>query len=587
MKNCKHAICGVSLARRSERIALFFGLALATFPQQAWGHASLVHSSPAPYTRLERPPRQVELVFNERIESVFHSLRIVDSHGNEIETEAARTADGGETLLTPVSTLAPGEYGVYWRINSLDGHQVQGQFGFGVASDPPSEAQVIAWKPTAGRGLPPWFFPVIKGLGLLALSIWFGFYIVLVLAGGTEKASVTSAISHDFVRRAARLSRVGGAAFLLLELLALAAKTAAFTGGSLLSALNPANLMATLTGSSYGEWWAIRFAAGVLLLLLGIAARWRATGDRWLQAISWVLAAVIIISIAVTGHAQAATGNLLLAETMQGLHLAASIFWAGGLFYLGIGAGTALDSVEAGPNPPSETSVQWLSSIAPRFSRLAQACVATIFVTGIYNSWIHIPSWTAFVTTGYGRTLLGKLFWVLLTLLVAFINWRKVLPELSRLRHGMLEKLRWVPRFQLLLQSEFAGCVIIFATVAMLTNMPPASADPQASPRELRATSGAYEVLLRVEPARLGTNTVTVTLLGASGERLSDARKVTIYLRSLEMDMGLATGEALPGADGSYSSEMTFSMNGRWRVSVEVLPALGEAFVVEYDLTIS
>jgi copper transport protein len=587
MKNCGRAICGLSLAGRSQRIAVLFALVIAMCPQRMWGHASLVNSSPAPYTRVDRPPRQIELVFNERIESVFHSLRIVGSQGNEIETEAARTAEGGETLLTPVGKLALGQYGVYWRINSLDGHQVQGQFGFGVASDPPGEAQVIAWKPAVGRGLPASFFPLIKGLALLALSIWFGFYGVLVLVRGTDKASVTSGINDNFVARSARLSRVGGAAFLLLELFALAGKTAAFTGSSLSSALNPANLMATLTGSSYGEWWTIRFAAGVLLLLLAIAVRWRTTGNRWPQAISWLLAVLIMVSIAVTGHAQAATGNLVLAESMQGLHLAASIVWAGGLFYLGIGAGTALDSIDPESNPEGEPSIQWLSSIAPHFSRLAQLSVAMIFVTGIYNSWIHIPSWAAFVTTGYGRTLLGKLFWVGVTLSVAFINWRKVLPELSRLRRGMLEKLRWVPRFQLLVQSEFAGCVIIFATVAMLTNMPPASADPQASPRELRAKSGAYEVLLRVEPARLSTNTVTVTVLGASGERLTDARKVTIYLRSLEMDMGLATGEALAGTDGTYSSDMTFSMNGRWRVSVEVLPTLGDAFVVEYDLTIS
>ena len=203
-----------------------------------------------------------------------------------------------------------------------------------------------------------------------------------------------------------------------------------------------------------------------------------------------------------------------------------------------------------------------------------------------YNTWLHMPSLSAFTTTGYGQALLGKLIWVAITMSVAFINWRKVLPELTRFRAGVAEQLKWLPRFSPLLQAEFAGCVIIFATVAMLTNLPPATADPSAGPRELKQKSGSTEVALRIEPGKLGQNQVSLSLADGAGKPLTNVKKVMVYLRMMDMDMGLTSAEAVAQPLGGFAADAVFSMSGHWKVSVEVTPGSGDAFVVEYDVTI-
>lgn len=558
-------------------------LLLAVFgrPVNLLAHASLLHSQPSPGTILENPPANIELVFNERIESVFHSLQVVNAQGEEVPTGDATVTDGGESLRVAMPAMPAGKYAVYWRINSLDGHQVQGQFGFGVGAAAPTELEVAAWKPVARSSVPEWFFPLLKGLDLLALSIWLGGLGLAALAGGGGNlGEQASSLQQRWLRLIGLGSRAAGAAFLALEIVGLAGKTAAFMGSSLAAALSVKFLQATLVGSSYGHWWVIRFAAGMALFIAGLLRSADGRSSTAARLAQWISGGVLLASIAATGHAQAAANQLFLAELMHGVHLAAALLWAGGLFHLGIGVGMALADGE------QAAAVDWLSWLGPRFSRLAQVCVALMILTGIYNTWLHVPSWAAFLSTGYGRALLGKLFWVAVAMCVAFLNWRKVLPELVRLRQGAQEHMKWVARFQPLLQAEFAGAVIIFATVAMLTNMAPASADPQAGVRELRRKSGAYEVALKVEPGQLGQNKLSVELLDGAGTPVKDARKVMVYLRSLDMDMGLTTGEAHPMAAGGYAADMAFSMSGRWSVSVEVTPARGDAFMVEFELTI-
>ena len=50
--------------------------------------------------------------------------------------------------------------------------------------------------------------------------------------------------------------------------------------------------------------------------------------------------------------------------------------------------------------------------------------------------------------------------------------------------------------------------------------------------------------------------------------------------------MGLTSVEASALPAGGFAAETVFPMSGRWKVSVEVTPASGDAFVVEYDVTI-
>ncbi|MSO20126.1 MAG: hypothetical protein EXQ56_06615 [Acidobacteria bacterium] len=567
-------------------LALMLCCGLAFMPQNLKAHATLVHMQPDAGARLNQPPAQIILVFNERIESVFHALRVVNSQGGELETGEIRVVDGGETLSATLPPMPAGPYAVYWKINSLDGHQVQGQFGFGLQSEPPNEQNLVDWTPVTAPSVPPWLFPLLKGLHLIALAAWLGGLFAWIFVFLPHQRPEFSLWRNAFATRSRRVILFSAAAVLFIELTSLTAKTASFTGGPIRSALAAAPLSAVLTGSSFGLWWTIRFAAAALLLAFTAwATKTSASTSASTPAfragnalLGGVLSTAIFITIAATGHALAAGEMTLLAQAMHGIHLCASTLWVGGLMHMLIAVSQA-DVEQA-------NAALWLEQIASRFSRVAQIFVAALFLTGIYNTWLHVPAWSSFLDSAYGRVLTTKLVWVLITLGVASVNWKRVLPELARFRQNPATALRWIPRFESLLMAEVAGSLVILGAVALLTNMPPASASAQGGARELRQQAGGYTISLRLDPAKLGRNVARIALNDGTGTVRSDARRITVFLKSLDMDMGLASAPAVPQPDGSYQAEVVISMAGRWSISVEVAPAEGDAFVAEFHAEI-
>jgi copper transport protein len=220
-----------------------------------------------------------------------------------------------------------------------------------------------------------------------------------------------------------------------------------------------------------------------------------------------------------------------------------------------------------------------------RFSQMAKVCVVVIVATGVYNAWLHMPSWSSFLTADYGRVLLGKIILLVPMLLAALINWKRVLPALLSFAPRPEVARQWLGRYAGLLRAETALGVAILALVAVLTTLPPASAVTAGGPATQTVRQGAVSVSLSLTPNKVGSNQAVVVLRDAGGAAIADARRVTIYLRSLDMDMGLETFQAQPTSDGNYGAEVNLSMAGRWLVSVEVSPARGDTFITEFRIS--
>ena len=90
---------------------------------------------------------------------------------------------------------------------------------------------------------------------------------------------------------------------------------------------------------------------------------------------------------------------------------------------------------------------------------------------------------------------------------------------------------------------------------------------------------------LSLDSAQTGTRHAVVTLADPSGQRMGDAREVTLYLAMQDMDMGLERIQAKRFPDGSYQADLPLTMAGKWKVSVEVTPARGDGFVTEFELS--
>jgi copper transport protein len=216
---------------------------------------------------------------------------------------------------------------------------------------------------------------------------------------------------------------------------------------------------------------------------------------------------------------------------------------------------------------------------------MARICVLVLLVTGIYAAWLHIPNWRAFVSTDYGVALLIKLFLVSLILLIGAVNWRRVLPALAGFALLPETYGKWAGRFRTLIRTETALGVAVLVAVAILTSLPPATVVAMAGPADLTKRNEDMIVNLRLDAVRVGTVHSVVKLQDLTGRTISDAKRVTLFVRMLDMDMGLETIETQSAPSGGYQADIPLPMAGKWSVSVEVSPSHGDTFVAEFDIS--
>jgi methionine-rich copper-binding protein CopC len=91
----------------------------------------LKQAEPPAGSTLKGSPAQVKLVFTERLERAYSSIRVVDQRGQQVDSK-----DGGVDPSNPVllrvtlPPLRPGTYRVVWRVLSIDADITEGDFAF-------------------------------------------------------------------------------------------------------------------------------------------------------------------------------------------------------------------------------------------------------------------------------------------------------------------------------------------------------------------------------------------------------------------------------------------------------------------------
>jgi len=113
------------------RIGIGFLSLLLLGPVNGWTHAYLVKSIPARRANLSQALARVQLWFNERIEGRFSHLAIWDAEGKQVDNGDLQVSpDDPKQLSVGVPSLLSGTYIVKYRVLSVDGHIVEGQFPF-------------------------------------------------------------------------------------------------------------------------------------------------------------------------------------------------------------------------------------------------------------------------------------------------------------------------------------------------------------------------------------------------------------------------------------------------------------------------
>ncbi|KFG07409.1 copper-binding protein [Streptomyces scabiei] len=363
----------------------------------ASAHAALKGSDPADGSVLDVAPKDITLRFTESVSLLQDSIRVVDPENRAVDTGKPGRAGGrSDTASVTLPTgLDDGTYTIAWRVVSADSHPISGALLFSVGE--PSATTAVLPADLTEDPLTSSLYDITRyfAYGALALLIGVAFFLAVVLGGPSEALR--------------RLLPAGWLALLLASAVLLLLRGPYERGTGVGAALDLSVLRETLV-SRPGLALLARLAllaAGALLLV-----RVRRQGNVWGRG---ALAGGALLSVGLAGtwaaaeHASAGI-QVPVAMTSSVLHLLAMAVWLGGL--------TALLTVLY--RAPETLS----AAVVNRFSRLAFASVVVLVVTGVYQSWRGLGSWSALTSTAYGEVLVAKLVAVLLLLVAAAFSRR-------------------------------------------------------------------------------------------------------------------------------------------------------------------
>ncbi|MDN0199472.1 copper resistance protein CopC [Streptomyces sp. S.PNR 29] len=357
----------------------------------ASAHAALRSTDPEDGSVLKRAPGRITLSFTESVGLLDDSFRVLDPGGHRLRTGEARHV-GGRSDTAGISLpgkLDEGTYTVAWRVVSADSHPVTGAFTFSVGKASATTAAVDTGPdedPLTGS-----LHTIARWLAYLAAALLIGTAAFVALCRPPDPSPLRTLLVTGWC------TLLGAT----LALLVLRAPYEAGTGPA--TAFDASALGRTLT-SRPGLALLARLA--LLLLAAGFLVRQSRRRDRTALAngVGGALAVGLALTWAAAEHASAGI-QVPVAMTSSVLHLLATAVWLGGLAAL---LTTLYRSADDG-----------LTAVVSRFSRIAFVSVTVLAVTGLYQSWRGLGSWSAFADSTYGRLLAAKLAAVTVLLLAA------------------------------------------------------------------------------------------------------------------------------------------------------------------------
>lgn len=541
----------------------------------ALAHATVVSSDPADSARLDAAPSTVTMTFSEDIGVRAGFLKVVDSKGAEV-SEGAATSSGREVTVRLRSGLGDGSYMVSYRIVSADSHPISGAYAFVVGDGP-----LVA---ASGSVLGGSTDPVVNVV--FAVVRWVSFAGIVVLGGLAFLVLCWPAGRTD--PRARRLVWGGWTAAAVGALLGLLLE-GPYAAGTGLADLVDGSLLQTTLGTTYG-----RMLCGRLVLLGALAVltvrMLRAPEElpEKARARDEDLAAICGLGVLATyggvGHA-AAGSTPTLALLSDTTHLAAASLWIGGLVLL-----------TACLLPGRRTAE--LAEALPRFSRLALGAVTVLVCTGLYQAWREIRPVPALWSTRYGLLLVAKVGVVALIVAVAWfsrgaVRRRYVTPVVHALSVAEDERTpevgeddRMLRRLRRSVGIEVALGATVLALAAVLVSTAPARATYVAPvDRTVRLASGG-SAAVEVTPARVGANTLRVTVFDAQGGRV-DAGAVTATLALPAERIGPLPVMLTRAGTGEYvTRSAALPRAGTWELVVRVQMSEFDRDVAQVDVPV-
>lgn len=432
-----------------KRALLAVVVVALVLPGAAFGHVILDSAEPGTQSRVDTPPTEIRLRFNQPVTVSSNAVQVLAPDGTVL-SGTARTTDGRYVVVAPVSRLARGHgYTVRWRAIGEDGHSPAGvfTFGVGVAAPPPTEA--------VGASGTTWRDDLARWALFASLALLIGPLVVrLVVLRGPLPPRAERAFHLVAVVASILVVDVGIAAFVLRASNALQLPLADLPYGDL---------------QPFAE--KTRFGIAFLVMTLGFGV------VSALLLVAWILdrlelrwpALVVSLGLAgglsLSGHQATEPNATWLTQGADWVHLVAASIWVGGL---------ASVAFLVWPLAPARRREAFLG-----FARLAVALVGAMVLAGAYLALARLPELSDLWETQYGRFLLLKLGIVGLALSWGAFHHFVVRPRLAPGNEARVRRS---------LTGEVAVALIVLLAAAILTNVaPPPVDDPAAATPSLPA----------------------------------------------------------------------------------------------------
>jgi len=237
--------------------------------------------------------------------------------------------------------------------------------------------------------------------------------------------------------------------------------------GTLRAALDLDSLLSVLRETSFGPVWAAR----LVLTVVVIGQLMRRIGDEeGRDPLLLMISAILLLSLALTGHTQANEGALRVIHVcVDAAHLVAAGAWLGGLMQL-------LFLIVLTARFPSADHFNLATGALTRFSGVGYVAVAVLIATGLVNAWVLLGSVNHLASTPYGQVLSLKLMLFLGMLGLAVHNRFRLVPALTTgVKRAVPDTLRRLRRN--VAGEQLLGLTVV-GIVAFLGTMQPPAAIP-------------------------------------------------------------------------------------------------------------
>ncbi|MFD7524274.1 copper resistance CopC/CopD family protein [Paenibacillus chitinolyticus] len=435
------------------------------FPREAFAHAILTGTDPAPNSTLAQAPEQIKLTFNEPLEEGVYYIRVLDQSGAKVTDNAAVMTKDRTGIVLQLPKLDDGLYVVSYHVISGDGHPVGGSYPLTIGKAAPaagSDVTGVTGGASAGHnhnlgssGVDGLIQYVARGLwyaAMLALAGW------LLWRRSTSGRGLPQEVSARWTLNLQRF-------YLVALLFVILTHVEALLGDGGLSQLG-----SLLTGTGIGISWLVSLGLSLAgFVLLGRAA--------WLDY-AWAVALLAVKAL--SGHA-VTFPPVSASVAADFIHLAAAAVWVGGL--------TAAAAVYR--NRREE-----FTSFLGRFSGAALGSIIALTVSGVVLTLLFLPSLDMIIYTQWGILMLIKVGVVVLVVgTAAFLRY-----TMKNKRDKATAKLYKV---------DFSLMLIILAVVGVLTYLSPA---PPNEPLNWHEMGKTVHMTAEVSPKAPGTNTFKVTV---------------------------------------------------------------------------